>query len=362
MEYQKLNINAMPLNKWQIFSWDNFVLVESIFHQEDKTCKGTLSIRTKNNYELVNQINLDYQYTSQFFDRIFTANKDKQTITEINLETLTTKQSNSTKLPVFFWEKATCYHNLENYTYEVLDAENRILNSYKIEYPLGFKCCDNGVLLWNNNQKENNWIECRDPITNKINWKINLDWKFVRIELFQNVIVIEYHSFEKFRTDKRYGGERDWYNPNRFTMAFSTFNGDQIWKHKFVFSQIDKENQVVFGGDNSIYEVDLKSGELLNQVRVNPEYYLGYCPHFKDSSGYYYTLHNGKFGKVNKHNGIIEWEFDLIDKLGAKRKITDWNLLSNGSLIIKAMPNHKNGDITCIFNPKENINYSKIER
>lgn len=73
-------------------------------------------------------------------------------------------------------------------------------------------------------------------------------------------------------------------------------------------------------------------------------------------------MYNGKFGKVNKYNGIIEWEFDLIDKLGVKRKIIDWNLLLNGSLIIKVMLNYKNGDIICIFNLKENINYLKIER
>lgn len=55
------------------------------------------------------------------------------------------------KFFVFFWEKVICYYNFENYIYEVLDVENRILNLYKIEYFLGFKCCDNGVLLWNNN-------------------------------------------------------------------------------------------------------------------------------------------------------------------------------------------------------------------
>lgn len=362
MKYQKLNIKSTPLNRWQIFKWKNFILDESKFYQEDKICKGTLSIRAKDNFELINQIPLEYHYVSRFIDRIFTANKDKQQITEINLESLNNKQTKSSLLPEYFWDKAICYHNLKNHTYEIFDAENNLMNSYKIEYPIGFKCCDQGVLLWNNEQKQNNWIECREPITNNLKWRINLEWKFVRIELFQNRIVIEYNSFDKLRTDKGFEGERDWYNPERFTIGYDTSNGNEVWKHSFVFSQIDKEQGVVLAGKNSIYEVDLQSGELVNHVKINPEYELGYYPHFADSTSYYYTLHNGKFGKVDKQSGFIKWEFEFIDHLGAKRKISDWQLLSNGNLIIRTVPNHKNGDITCILNPNENKIYSKIDR
>jgi len=194
MEYQKLNINSTPLNKWQIFKWKNLVLDESIFHHEAKICKGTLSLRSKDNFDLINQISVKYHYVSRFIDRIFIANKDKQALTEINLESLSIKNTKGSKIPEYFWNRAICYHNLVNHTYEIYDTENNLMNSHKIEYPIGFKCCNQGVLLWNNEQKENNWIECRDPLTNDLNWKISLEWKFVRIEVFQHRIVIEYPS------------------------------------------------------------------------------------------------------------------------------------------------------------------------
>ena len=81
----------------------------------------------------------------------------------------------------------------------------------------------------------------------------------------------------------------------------------------------------------------------------------------RDKIGILYTTHQGSFGKVSKTTGTILWEFDLIDPQGPKRKLSDWLLLGNGNLVLQAMPNHPNGDLTCIFNPEENIAFSKIK-
>ena len=53
---------------------------------------------------------------------------------------------------------------------------------------------------------------------------------------------------------------------------------------------------------------------------VSPRGDLGYYPHFVDEEGIYYTTHQGAFGKVDKVNGQILWEFDLIDEKGEKQK------------------------------------------
>ena len=139
------------------------------------------------------------------------------------------------------------------------------------------------------------------------------------------------------------------------------------------YHQIDHQRKVVLIGNInsrlsngkieslSLVKLNIRDGNVLTNVEVIPSIERVPNFHFVDEIGIYYTSHDGSFGKISKTDGAILWEFDLIDNKGEKRKVSDWLLLGNGNLVLQAAPNHPNGELTCIFNPEENLKYSKVK-
>jgi len=274
--------------------------------------------------------------------------------------------------PMFKWELENLYYNLESKQYVVNHVDGQKLFEFKFKSPIVTKYLSCGILLFQNNEKENNWIKCLDPNGGHEKWKIEYPWKIIRLEIYQNIIILEYHAYDNLRSDKGYEGERHWYKPNKFTIAINGESGAEIWRQPFAYSKIDYKNGVILSGGGvshlnnpQVYVVDIESGKLLSNLQVNQEVQLGYYPHFVDETGIYYTVHSGSFGKIDKSNGSIIWEFDLTDSHGKKRKISDWLLLENGKLVLQTLANHPNGGFTCIFDPLENlsnknyVNYKK---
>jgi hypothetical protein len=57
-------------------------------------------------------------------------------------------------------------------------------------------------LSYQNNEKENNWIKCLNPNGGDEIWNLELPWHLARLETFNSFIVLEYHAYERIRTDK----------------------------------------------------------------------------------------------------------------------------------------------------------------
>ena len=265
-------------------------------------------------------------------------------------------------VPEYTWESGVilCLDRV-NRLYKCIVEDGKEVFSFEPKYPISNQWFMYGVLFYQNDRKENNWIKCLDSNGGQERWKVKFPWKFVRLETHKNLIVLEYHAYDKIRTDEGYKGERDWYHPNRYTVVLNGDTGQELWRHPYTYTKIDStSNTILFGGE-IFREVELKSGRVITEVQVNPYNSSGCLPHFTDGDSIYYLSNDHSFGKVSKLDGVILWEFDLIDDKGEKRKLSDWLLLGNGNLVLQAMSNHPNGNLTCVFDPKENLQYSKVK-
>ena len=322
-----------------------------------------LIFRSPNDYSLFNEIVLEGGYAISSFhkDGIVLYNFRKEGFLFYRNDNKNIESSNSKVTLQYVWDNGLkLYLDREKKEFIV---KTKALDIFKFRYkfPIVNRWHNFGILIFQNNEKENNWIQCLDPNGGKEKWRKELPWQFVRLETYKDLIILEYQAYDNIRSDKGYEGERDWYNPNRFTIAVDGETGEERWRREISYTKIDRESGVILAGNDRVVEVDLETGNTLTEVLVSPRGNLGYYPHFVDEEGIYYTTHQGAFGKVDKVNGQILWEFDLIDEKGEKRKLSDWLLLGNGNLVLQAMSNHPNGDLTCVLNPNENAAFSKVK-
>lgn len=293
---------------------------------------------------------------------------------QYQLETGVIEKVNSQYVNEYVWDNDLILKlDRINSCYAVFNSNEKLINRFQTETGVGYRWYDCGIARVKRFQKENNWIECIDPIDNSVKWRVDFQWQISRLETYDNLIVLEYHAYDKIRTHKGYEGERDWYNPDRYTIVLDGDTGEEIWRYPNGYHQIDYEKGVVLTGKVesmlsdgrietlSAIEIELHSGKIFTDVEVEPTIQEGFQCSFVDAEGIYYTSYDGSFGKISKTDGAVLWEFDLIDNKGEKRKLSDWLLLGNGNLVLQAMPNHPNGDLTCVFNPKENLQYSKVK-
>ncbi len=367
MKYKLLFFNAMPFNRNLHYDWKGYFVG---FREKDGVL---LMIFSKDSYEIISSIKLHYNVSAYFEKHIYFYHTEDKNIKRLDIESLNISDFDGYLFPQINWGSSDCYHNIESKKYEVYSKNHQKLFEFKYEYPIVTKLIYSGILIFQNSEKENNWIKCLDPNGGKEKWKVDFPWQFVRLETYKNLIVLEYQAYDNIRTDKGYEGEIDWYNPSKYTIVLNGDTGEEVWKYPNGYHHIDHENEVVLLGNVnsrlpsgkieslSVVELSIKNGKILTEVEVRPaiERVPNFC--FVDDTGIYYTSHDGSFGKINKANGSILWEFHLIDNKGEKRKLSDWLLLGNGNLVLQAMPNHPNGDILCIFNPWDNMEYSRVK-
>ena len=265
-------------------------------------------------------------------------------------------------VPEYTWDTGeTLNLDRKKQKYNCTDSNGKEVYEIKSMYPISIHWFKSGILSYQNNEKENNWIKCLNPNGGDEIWNLELPWHLARLETFNSFIVLEYHAYERIRTDKGYEGKIDLYHPNIVTIVLNGYTGQEIWRYPNGYIKIDKNfNSVLFGGEMFI-EIELNTGQIITEVRVKPHNIAGGIPHFTDKRNIYYLTNDHSFGKINKITGEIQWEIQLLDEKGQKRMLSNWLLLGNGNLVLQTMLNHPNGDFTCIFNPEENLEYSKVK-
>lgn len=216
-------------------------------------------------------------------------------------------------------------------------------NDFERNFDFEIKVFDQMIIECSLHQSKGGFVRANNLMTGSEEWRIDLKGKIVRMDNFEDYLILDYHD----QSGK--------------TIVIRINNGEECWQKEESYSKVDKNAGLVLFGSNEVTVVDIGNGEIINRVTILPEYHLGYYPHFIDNTGIYYTTHEGSFGKISKVNGIILWEYDLIDRDGSKRKLLDWILLENGNLVLQMVSNNPNDKLTCIFNPEENIEYSKIK-
>lgn len=357
----------MPLNRKFQFNWGGYIVG---FREKDGVILMKLS---EHSFEKISSIKLQYNVSAYFEKYIYLYHTKDKRIKRLAIESLDILDIEGHLFPQINWVNLNCFLNIQTKKYEVYSKNGHRVFEFKYEYPVVTKFIASGILLFQNNEKSNNWISCLSPDGGNEKWKKEYLWQIVRLDTYENLIILEYHAYNNIRTDKGYEGERDWYHPSRYTIVLNGETGEEVWKYPNSYHYIDfvsgviltgKVNQILSNGkieSLSAIELNIENGAILTEIEVIPTIEDGFQCHFIDNEGIYYISYNHSFGKISRINGFILWEFDLIDNQGEKRRISDWLLLGNGNLVLQTMPNHPNGDFTCIFNPNENMEYSKVK-
>lgn len=353
----------MKYSKTEYKLQGNFYKNGIISYNPQKT-KTEINLLSKVDLSIFSNLELDSEtfLSSIGNDRIILYHFKKEGYYKVNLKNNSFEFIKNHLVPEYVWNDGIIlFLDRKQKNYKCI-KDNKLLYEFTPTYPIVNNWNKFGVIQYMNDEKSNNWLKCLDPNGGKEKWKKELQWQIIRCEQYDNLLILDYHAYENKRTDEGYEGEIHWAKPNIYTIVLDAETGTEIWKKKFHYSVIDKTHGAILSDENDkVFELDIRTGNTITETKVTPDSGTGHFPHFVDKEGIYYINDNGSFGKINKQTGIIEWEFDLKDEKGEKRKLSDWLLLGNGQLVLQTMPNHPNGDFTCIFDPLENLEYSNIK-
>lgn len=327
-----------------------------------------LVFRDTHDYSLISVVDLEYGYTVESFLKydLVLLNFRKPGFYLYHIESGKLDFIDSQILPQYEWsdEVVLCFDKEQKEN--AIRLHNIELFRYKYAYPQVARPCETGIMLFDCDAKENNWVSVLDHHTGKEKWRVDYHWHITRIEAHKQCIIFTYEAYDTIRTDEGFEGIRDWYNPDFFTIVLDGNTGTELWRQPYEYSHIDKENDVVLFGEyqlitdkGRVLECDLATGRVLTYVAPSAPADHGHKPDFVDQEGIYFRTEEGTFGKIRKTDGKVLWEFHLLDHKGAKRKIYNWCLLGNANLVLEGDRNHRNGGFVCVFNPNENLEYSK---
>jgi len=328
MEY-----NSVTLNKI-LGRYKNFV---TISNKNELIILSRFDLAVLKVYDLQN-----FKYAIHLYSDKIVLTDIKQKHFEIDPSNLTIIEYNDSCYNISVFEEVTILYCPKNKEY-VVEIEHNKINSISRNFNHESYIYKDKIIECCLFDADNSFVHTVFGRHGFENWNIKIKDKIVRSELIQQYLVLECMSSTKG------------------TIVLDLDSGKEYWSYKDKYSKIDYENAfILFGGDDiSIF--DLNKNTFIATIAVSPTNNFGYYPHFVDDEGVYYTKYDESFGKICKISGNIIWEFDLEDFKGEKRKLSDWHLLGNGNLFLQAMPNHPNGDLTCLFNPNENLEFSKVK-
>ncbi|HMT71199.1 MAG TPA: hypothetical protein PKD16_13625 [Saprospiraceae bacterium] len=364
MKYHILTDLSVPLNLNVPNEWQDIYLVSVLANKKFHVYKVS-----KYNYDIIAEVVISCNMLS-FLDIFFYfRDSNDSKIKRLAVNDFTILEIEGSLFPKFNWINFKGFFNIETQKYEIFDKNGQSVFESNF-YPPPMKFANFGILTFIMNSKENSWISCLDPNGGKEMWRLDFDWNITQLEIHKNLIVIAYHAYERFRTDEGYEGQRNWYNPYKYTIVIDGSSGKEIWRFDEQYEYIDFNNEVVLLKKKhevidgkirsmSVIELDIHTGKELTNVLLSPIKPFGVIPSFVDNEFIYYKVYKGPFGKISKKTGKIVWEFDLIDPYGDKRMVNDWILLGNGKLVLQA-PSNQNGTFTCIFDPEENMEFANI--
>jgi outer membrane protein assembly factor BamB len=295
---------------------------------------------------------------------------------KLYLDTYEIVDLNREDLKIFEGINFSIYKEGELFSFSSFDGKSEYKYSWK-DNNYGKIFIGYGILEYFNNEKSNTWLRLLNPLTGHELWKTTYEWQILDVKEYDGVITLTYKDYSPLRSDEGYEGQRDWHNPIIYNIAIDAETGKELWRlHRPMWGihySIDKERSAYlcmqvtqynqqYGRIEkaSVLELDLKTGSTITSLDVQPVDAMGFLPKFGDDEGIFYRNHYGSFGKIRRKDGTVLWEFDLVDEQGAKRIALDWVKLGNGKLVITTPPNHKNGDLTCIFDVEENMSEASV--
>jgi len=350
------------------FMYD-FLMID--FFQENQISRKIISIR---DYSIIKEYNTTAGFTYYLKDKIIHAGLDGYCL-ELNIKDFSHVEYKTRYVAKGQFENSELVIDSEDRSKFFLRTNNLDLISLDGVMSKSYVLLQNGIIEYFKNSKINNWLRCISSETSEETWRIDFPWQISSVATFDNVIIISYKDYSNLPSDKMNDFHAAIYN-----IAIDGITGKEIWRIETTSHnldiKIDKNYGVMLcmqpieykapqlgGGllNAHVMEIDIRTGKHLTDVSVTPIDWHGFKPEFVDEEGIFYThFVYGSFGKIRKSDGILLWEFDLIDEKGDKRKVLDWLKLSNGKLVLQAPPNHKNGNLTCIFDIEENMHEASV--
>ena len=355
MKFIRTPYNVMPFNQNIDYDWGGYFIGFSDNHDQ------WIKKMSYHSFELIRDISLKYNVNSYFRDSIYFYHTSDKIIKRLDIKTFHIDIIGGDLFPKYYWDKYKAFHNLTSRYYEIYDCKGEKLHEFRSDSSLSFLLYPCGILKYHINEKKDNWLVNVNPDNGKEIWRMEFEWKITRVEHNEKYLILNYSAYENIRQDTGYEGQRDWYHPNYYVICIDGETGTEIWKTTGIFFDLNRKFGTVLISDSPKKEIEIASGRVVAQMNESPKNESGAPPHYSDEKHIYYLSNSHEFGKYNKFTGEIIWEFNLIDEKGQKRMLSDWLVLGNGNLVLQTLPNHPDGDFTCIFNPEENMEFSKVK-
>ena len=324
MNYKQSNVNGVfKVN-------DNFISIQN---------DNTLLFLSEVNFEILKKYDLsNFIYALHFYEKKIVLSNLKDKHLEIISKDLLVIEHNSLCYPATNYKTDIIFYCPLDKKYRFNKSNNVVDINFKLET----KLYQNIIVECYLHQVSTTFIRAINLTNSNLMWQKKYSSKIIRFEQVEGYIIIDIH------------------NKSSTTKILDILTGQEVWGKDMPYTKVDVNNNVIlFSNEDTMEEVEITTGKVKSKLKVKSYDNSVLTPHFVDDDSVYYLSDNHSFGKINKVNGVVLWEFDLIDEKGEKRKLSTWYLLRNGKLVLQAMPNHPNGDLTCIFNPEENMQYSK---
>lgn len=233
------------------------------------------------------------------------------------------------------------------------------------------------IIEYYNWNRTNNYLRCINPDGGAELWRLDLPWHIGKIDIYEHYIIFEYREYPNVYESGPFAGEIIEHERIEHTICLDGNTGQELWRWPGGYQKIDPQYGVILTGlrvaDEEGYrigsrtiELDIATGkELTNQLLTPFVEDSIFGTDFVDETAIYYRHDKGAFGKINKADGSIVWEFFLIDENNKKRILGNWLKLGNGKFVLQALTHTKNGEnlgeLMCIFDPEENMEFSNVK-
>ncbi|MCO5278816.1 MAG: hypothetical protein M9911_12565 [Saprospiraceae bacterium] len=329
-------------------------------------------ITYKNDTDTIYQIRLNYDYSvwceENFGEKRFAVHyyndviilsdlKDYHVVIDLSRYIFFVQKGNKYTINVFDDTELKYSPSIKEYT---LYKKNRIVNTILKQSDLEYLLIFPYLLEYKKGEKKSQ-VYSRSIRNNDIIWTILLNGEIINSVQYETFVIIDLIGYNSVSTDSDNVVKSDWSHPSYRTICLNYETGVKLWQIDGKLIKIDNLLGSVLISSKNILEIKISNGEIISNINLPFDDNEGSLPHFADKDCIYYLTNDHSFGKINKITGEIQWEFQLLDEKGQKRMLSNWLLLGNGNLVLQTMPNHPNGDFTCIFNPEENLEYSKVK-
>ena len=308
-------------------------------------------IRSWNNGELLTTIefnipyghfNFEDSFIIRYKDYYLKINKGDFKITRINASTYPFKSLNNYKV----------FHNQKNDSYLLKDSQDVIIRQYNVYKSANKYFYENVILEFHFREKENYWIRAIDIQNGQEKWKRKYEGKLGYPQMVDKNVFI-YAASESFDPDNPHA------HLKRTFKGVDVNSGNEIWSiENLISSNFNRDKSRFYIANQFANEYNSYTGDLVNRVEIIPE--LKYSVIVTGDDEGYYFKNDGRFGKINRNTGLIDWFFCFYNEHGEKRRISSILLLENGKFILQLSLGKKPGYIMALFDPMENLEHSYI--